>query len=164
MVVCSDRLPDGSGIEFCREIKADPDLRSIHLLVVAGRAASEEVVHAIGSLHPDVKARNVEALLLHVATRISDNRPGARKENLAVFLERLRRLEQIALGFEGVDRAFAVKAGKEIRVIVDTDSTTDGQIVGLSKKIARKLEKELSYPGQIKVSVIRETRSVRYAV
>lgn len=125
---------------------------------------NEDVVHAIQALHADVKPRTVEALLLNTASRLSDNRPGARKENLAVFVERLRRLEEIATRFEGVSHAFAVKAGKEIRVIVDTARAGDGQAYALSKKIARALEKELNYPGQIKVSVIRETRAVRYAV
>ena len=124
----------------------------------------EAVVHAIRSLHPDVKPRSVEALLLRTASRLSDNRPGARKENLSIFIERLRRLEEIARRFGGVTRAHAVKAGKELRVIVDTERTTDDNAYSLSKKIARAIEKEVNYPGQIKVQVIRETRSVRYAV
>jgi ribonuclease Y len=95
---------------------------------------------------------------------MSDARPGARKENLAVFIERLRRLEEIATRFEGIERAFAVKAGKEIRVVVDAERVADDGIHPLSKEIARAVEKELAYPGQIKVNVIRETRSVRYAL
>ena len=106
----------------------------------------------------------MEAVLVNTAGRMSDQRPGARKENLAVFIERLRRLEGIATGFHGVSRAYAVKAGKEIRVIVDSAEATDQQAYSLCKKIARALEQELNYPGQIKVGVIRETRSVRYAV
>jgi ribonuclease Y len=125
---------------------------------------SEEVVEAISSLHPDAECRSVEAMLVHTANRLSESRPGARKENLAVFIERLKRLESIASGFEGVDRAYAVKAGKEIRVILDATRVGDDAVYQLSKKIARTLEKELNYPGQIKVSVIRETRAVRYAL
>lgn len=125
---------------------------------------SEETVETIRSLHPDVTATCVEALLLNTANRLSESRPGARKENLAVFIERLRRLESIASNFPGVERAYAVKAGKELRVIVDAKQTKDENAYKLSKEIARALERELSYPGQIKVSVVRETRAVRFAV
>ena len=125
---------------------------------------SDEVVEAISSLHPNAECRSVEAMLVHTANRLSESRPGARKENLAVFIERLKRLESIATGFEGVDHAYAVKAGKEIRVILDATRVGDDAVYRLSKKIARTLEKELNYPGQIKVSVIRETRAVRYAL
>ena len=124
----------------------------------------QEVAETIHHLHQDVKTKSLEALLVAAANRLSDNRPGARKENLAVFIERLRRLESIATRFAGVQKAYAVKAGKEIRVIVDATQTTDRQIYELSKQIARALEKELNYPGQIKVNVVRTTRSVRYAV
>jgi ribonuclease Y len=115
-------------------------------------------------MHSDVEARSLEAMLVNLANRMSDNRPGARKENLAVFIERLKRLEGIALGFPGVRNAYAVKAGKEIRVLVDADEASDQKAYELCRKVARAVEKELSYPGQIKVNVIRETRSVRYAV
>jgi ribonuclease Y len=125
---------------------------------------SEEVVETIRALHPDVAASTVESLLLNTANRLSESRPGARKENLAVFIERLRRLESIATGFPGVQRAYAVKAGKELRVIVDTKGTRDENAYKLAKEIARALERELSYPGHIKVSVVRETRAVRFAV
>jgi ribonuclease Y len=125
---------------------------------------SEEVVHAIRSLHPDVEPKTIEALLLNTANRLSDSRPGARKENLAVFIERLRRLETIAAQFPGVQRAYAVKAGKELRVIVDVRQTRDDTAYALSKDIARAVERELAYPGQIKISVVRETRAVRFAV
>ena len=125
---------------------------------------SQEVVHAIRSLHSDVDAGTVEAMLLGTAKRICDNRPGARKENLAVFIERLRRLEAISQGFDGVRQAYAVKAGKEVRVIVDADASNDQVAYNLCKKIARALERDLSYPGQIKVTVVRETRAIRFAV
>jgi ribonuclease Y len=124
----------------------------------------EGVVHAIRSLHGDVDARSVEAMLLQTAKRISDNRPGARKENLAVFIERLKRLENIATSFDGVREAFAVKAGKEVRVIIDAEQASDQGTYSLCKKIARALERDLSYPGQIKVSVVREKRAIRFAV
>ena len=122
------------------------------------------MVHCIRSLHGGGEAASLEALLLGTANKMSDNRPGARKENLAVFIERLRRLEAIALGYDGVDRAFAVKSGKEIRVVLDAGRTGDEDAYELAKQIARTLERELSYPGQIKVNVVREVRAVRYAV
>ena len=125
---------------------------------------SEAVVQAVRSLHPDVAPRKLEGLLLGTANRLSETRPGARKENLAVFIERLRRLESVATGFPGVTKAYAVKAGRELRVIVDTARTSDEGAYTLSRQIARALERELSYPGQIRVSVVRETRSVRFAV
>jgi ribonuclease Y len=130
----------------------------------AKHGESEQVVEAIASLQPDGECHSIEAMLVHTANKLSEARPGARKENLAVFIERLRRLEELATGFEGVDRAYAVKAGKEIRVILDAAKVGDDAVYQLSKQIARTLEKELNYPGQIKVSVIRETRAVRYAM
>jgi ribonuclease Y len=132
---------------------------------LAGRLGeSEEVVHAIQSLHSEVAAKSIEALLVATANRISDHRPGARKENLEVFIERLRRLELLAASYPGVTQAFAVKAGKELRVILDAKDTTDEQAYALSKEVARRIERELQFPGQIKVSVVRETRAVQFAV
>jgi len=123
-----------------------------------------EVVETIRGLHSDVETKALEPLLVRIASRMSDARPGARKENLAVYIERLRRLEQIATRFDGIEKAFAVKAGKEIRVIVDAARINDERTYALSKEIARAVEKELSYPGQIKINVIRETRAVRFAI
>jgi ribonuclease Y len=125
---------------------------------------SEEVAHAIQAMHPDVEAKTLEALLVSASNRISDNRPGARKDNLEVFIERLRRLESIARRHDGVTDAFAVKAGKEVRVLVDAAEVGDDAAYDLSKKIARTLETELAYPGQIKVCVVRQTRAVKFAV
>ncbi len=125
---------------------------------------SESVCQTIQCLHADVPATTVEALLLSTANRLSDSRPGARKENLAIFIERLHRLESVATNFPGVRRAYAVKAGKELRVIIDAGQTKDENAYKLSKEIARAVEREVSYPGQIKVSVVRETRAVRFAV
>ena len=132
---------------------------------LAGKYGEPEgVVHSIQSLHRDAEIKTVEALLLQVANRISNNRPGARKENLEVFIERLRRLEEIAASFPGVTQAFAVKAGKELRVIVDTRSVSDREAYVLSRKIARAVEKDVSFQGKIKVNVVRETRAVQFAV
>ena len=151
------------------EIGRVEDGGSGHPLVLAAELAAkfgerDEVVKAIQSLHPDAEPTSVEALILRVANRISENRPGARKDNLDVFIERLRRVEALACTFPGVTQAIALKAGKELRILVDTKSVTDDQAYSLSKQIARAIERELEYPGTIRVSVVRETRSVQYAV
>jgi len=140
-----------------------------HPVLVASELAAkfgerDDVVKAIQSLHPDAEPKTIEHLILRIANRVSDNRPGARKDNLDVFVERLRRLETIARAFPGVTQAFALKAGKELRVLVDTRGVTDEQAYLLSKEIARAIERELDYPGPIRVSVVRETRAVQYAV
>ena len=151
------------------EVGRVDEASSGHPILVSGELAvrygeSEDVVHAIQSLHSEVAAKSIEALLLATANRISDHRPGARKENLEVFIERLRRLEMMAASYPGVTQAFAVKAGKELRVILDAKDTTDEQAYALSKEVARRIERELQFPGQIKVSVVRETRAVQFAV
>ena len=137
-------------------------LASADLAAKAGER--DAIVHAIQAMHPDVAPKSVEALLLRVANRISDNRPGARKDNLDVFIDRLTRLEAVATAVPGVKQAFAVRAGKEVRVIVDAELAGDDRAFGLAKEIARALEAQLDFPGEIKVSVVRETRAVQYAV
>ncbi|HEY3174681.1 MAG TPA: ribonuclease Y [Candidatus Polarisedimenticolia bacterium] len=124
----------------------------------------EAVVHCIQALYGMVAPRTVEAVLLQAAETASSARPGARKEMLEEFLERLRRLEEIARSFAGVKEAYALRAGKEVRVIVEADRVSDKEAVWLSKDIAGRIEKEIAYPGQLRVSVIRETRSVDYAM
>jgi ribonuclease Y len=140
-----------------------------HPVAIASELAAkfgerDEVVKAIQTLHPDSEPKTIEQLILKIANRLSDNRPGARKDNLDVFVERLKRLEAMARAFSGVTQAFALKAGKELRVIVDTRGVTDDQAYLLSKEIARAIERDLDYPGPIRVSVVRETRAVQYAV
>ena len=139
-----------------------PVLLSAELAAKFGE--QEAVVKAIQALHPDAEPKTVEHLILRIANRLSDSRPGARKDNLDVFIERLKRLEGMAKTFQGVTQAFALKAGKEIRVLVDTRGVTDDQAYSLSKEIARAIERDLDYPGPIRVNVVRETRAVQYAV
>jgi ribonuclease Y len=151
------------------EIGAVDDTVTGHTALTSSELAGKfgeapEVVHAIQALHPDVEAASMEAMLLNTANRLSNNRPGARKDNLEVFIERLTRLEAIALRYDGVNTAIAIKSGKEVRVVLDATVADDNQAYILAGEIARALEKELVYPGQIKVSVLRETRSVHYAV
>ncbi len=124
---------------------------------------AKDIVHAIAAHHDEVKPETVLAVLVQSADALSAARPGARREMLETYVKRLEDLERIANSFDGVAKSFAIQAGREIRIIVDSDQVNDDYAVLLSKDIARKVEKELSYPGQIKVTVIRETRAVDYA-
>ncbi len=137
-------------------------LASAESVTRLGEAA--RVGETLRGLHPDVESRRAESILVHTANRISENRPGARKENLEIFIERLKRLEAIVSGFEGVRRVYAVKAGKELRALVDAGRLSDRDARELAGKIARRIETELAFTGQIKVSVIRETRAVEFAL
>jgi len=124
---------------------------------------SPEVLHAIAAHHGDEEPRTLEAALVQAADAISAARPGARRETLEAYIKRLQKLEEIANSFEGVEKAYAIQAGREIRIMVKPDKVDDPGAVRLSREIARKVEKELEYPGQVKVVVIRETRVVDYA-
>jgi ribonuclease Y len=124
---------------------------------------TEEVVHSMACHHGDYDPQTVEAVLVTAADALSAARPGARREVLETYVKRLEKLEEIASNFKGVQKTFAIQAGREIRIIVDSGKIGDDQALWLSKDIARKIEQELTYPGQIKVTVIRETRSVEYA-
>jgi ribonuclease Y len=124
---------------------------------------SEEVIHAMECHHGDVDPRTVEAVLVTAADALSAARPGARREILESYLKRLEKLESIAGDFKGVQKAFAIQAGRELRIIVESERLSDEDAVWLSRDIAKKIEAELTYPGQIKVTVIRETRAVEYA-
>ena len=124
---------------------------------------TEEVVHSMACHHGDYDPQTVEAVLVTAADALSAARPGARREVLETYVKRLEKLEEIASSFKGVQKTFAIQAGREIRIIVDSGKIGDEQALWLSKDIARRVEQELTYPGQIKVTVIRETRSVEYA-
>ena len=118
----------------------------------------------LGSLESANKSLGLpEAIIVLVADAISAARPGARKESLESYVKRLEKLEAIANSFPGVERSFAVQAGREIRVMVSSDQVNDDQSVVMARDIAKKIEAEMTYPGQIKVNVIRETRAVEYA-
>jgi ribonuclease Y len=121
------------------------------------------VLNAIASHHGEEEFKCVEAVLVQAADAMSASRPGARREVLESYLKRLENLETIASSFEGVSKCYAIQAGREVRIIVEPDKVTDERLVTLSKDISKKIEEELTYPGQIRVTVIREARSVGYA-
>ena len=121
------------------------------------------IVNAIMAHHGDVEPKTIEAVLIQAADAISGARPGARRETGTNYVKRLEKLEEVASGFDGVERSYAIQAGREVRVIVKPDQVDDNKALFLAKDIAKKIETELEYPGQIKVNVIREFRSVEYA-
>jgi ribonuclease Y len=145
----------------------DREMEGTHLTI--GRdllkkyGESDEVIHAMECHHGDVDPRSVEAVLVTAADALSAARPGARREILESYLKRLEKLEGIANEFKGVQKAFAIQAGRELRIIVESEKLSDEDAVWLSRDIAKKIEGELTYPGQIKVTVIRETRAVEFA-
>jgi ribonuclease Y len=134
------------GMELARKIGEDP-----------------RVVNAVGAHHNDVEPTSLEATVVQIADAISASRPGARRETLDNYLKRLESLEKIAESFAGVDKAYAIQAGREVRILVNNDEVDDEGAKGLAKSIAKKIEGELRYPGRIKVTIIRETRIVEYA-
>lgn len=124
---------------------------------------NDAVVHAIQAHHGDVEAKTVIACLVQAADAISAARPGARRENLENYIKRLEKLEEIASSFKGVERCFAIQAGREIRIMVKPDLINDDQAAILAREVCKKIENELDYPGQVKVNIIRESRVVEYA-
>ncbi len=145
----------------------DQEVEGTHMQIGADLAKkykeSKEVVNCIASHHGDVEPMTVEAVIVAAADAVSGARPGARRESLENYVKRLEKLEEIANSFKGVQKSYAVQAGREIRIIVKPEEVNDESTVLLANDIARRIESELEYPGQIKVNVIRETRSVDYA-
>lgn len=124
---------------------------------------SPQVIHAMEAHHGDVEPQTIEAVLVQAADAISAARPGARRETLESYIKRLEKLEEIANSFEGIDKSYAIQAGREIRIMVKPDEVDDNEMVHISRSIAKKVEEDLEYPGQIKINVIRETRAIEYA-
>ena len=121
------------------------------------------VINAVEAHHGDVEPQTMEAVLIQAADAISASRPGARRETLEAYIKRLQNLEEIADSFEGVEKSFAIQAGREVRIIVKPDKISDDEMTILSRDVAKRIENEMDYPGQIKVNIIRETRVVNYA-
>src|SRR5262249_42153753 len=121
------------------------------------------VLHAISGHHDDVTAGHIYTVLVAAADAISASRPGARRETLEKYVKRLEELEALAIGFPGVEHAYAIQAGREVRVIADASRTNDGDALKVCRDIAKAIEEQLNYPGEIKVTVVRETRAVEYA-
>ena len=124
---------------------------------------SPVVINAVEAHHGDVEPETVEAILVQAADAISASRPGARRETLETYIKRLEKLEEIADSFDGVEKSFAIQAGREVRLIVKPDKVSDSEMVIMARDVAKKVESEMEYPGQIKVNVIREVRAIEYA-
>jgi ribonuclease Y len=134
------------GAEIARRMKEDP-----------------EVVHCIESHHGEVEQHTIHAVLAQIADSISGGRPGARRESLETYVKRLERLEEICNAFEGVEKVYAMQAGREVRVLVQPEAVDDIQSQVIARDIAKQVEEELQYPGQIRITVVRETRATEYA-
>jgi ribonuclease Y len=145
----------------------DHEVEGSHAIIGANLAKKygedDEIIHALTAHHDDEKPQTVIAILVQVADALSAARPGARREMLETYVKHLKELEEIAESFPGVNKTYAVQAGREIRIIVESKEISDDDAVVLSRDVAKKIEANLSYPGQIKVTVIRETRSVDFA-
>ena len=148
-------------------VRGDRERRGSHAIIgaefIKRYGESEDVVNGVASHHDEVPHTNVLGILVSAADAISASRPGARSETMTTYINRLENLEKIGLSFPGVDKCFAVQAGRELRVVVQPDQIDDDQAFVLARNIARKIEENLQYPGQIRVTVVRETRCVEFA-
>ena len=145
----------------------DHDMEGTHVQigvdVLKKYKENEAVIHAVQAHHNDVEPRTIEAILVQAADAISASRPGARRETLETYIKRLENLEAIADSFDGVEKSFAIQAGREIRLIVKPEKVSDSQMVIMARDVAKQIEDQMEYPGQIKVNVVRETRAIEYA-
>lgn len=145
----------------------DHDMEGTHIQigvdVLKKYKENELIINAVEAHHGDIEAKTIDAVLVQAADAISASRPGARRETLETYIKRLEKLEEIADSFDGVEKSFAIQAGREIRIIVKPDKIDDNEMTLMSREIARRVENEMDYPGQIKVNLIRETRAIEYA-
>jgi ribonuclease Y len=145
----------------------DHEVEGTHALIGADLAKkygeSDQVVHAIAAHHEDIQAASVMDVILQAADTLSGARPGARREMFESYVKRLEDMENIAMSFKGVNKSYAIQAGRELRIIVESDKVDDSESAMICSEIAKKIEKDLTYPGQIKVTVIREIRAIEYA-
>jgi len=124
---------------------------------------NDEIIHAIHAHHGDIEPRTIIACIVQASDTISAARPGARRENIESYIKRLEKLEELTMSFSGVDSSFAIQAGREIRIMVKPEEVSEDQMILLAREIAKKIEAELEYPGQIKVNLLRETKAIEYA-
>jgi ribonuclease Y len=165
----------GANVEICREgallhdlgKAVDHEVEGPHALIgadiVKRCGVNSVIVNCIASHHHEVEQESLEAVIVEISDAISGARPGARRESLENYVKRIKALEEVAHSFKGVEEAFAIQAGREIRIIVRPQEVDDYEAIKMSKDIARQVEESLEFPGQIKVTVIRETRAVDYA-
>jgi ribonuclease Y len=165
----------GADVETCREgallhdlgKAVDHEIEGPHAIIGADIAkrygVNGMVVNCIASHHHEVEQESLEAVIVEIADAISGARPGARRESLENYVKRIKALEEVANSFKGVEETYAIQAGREIRIIVRPEEVDDYEAIKMSKDIARQIEESLEYPGQIKVTVVRETRAVDYA-
>ena len=142
----SDQNHAEIGAEMARKMGEDP-----------------RVINAVASHHNDVEPTTIEAIIVQIADAISAARPGARRETVDNYVKRLENLEAIAEGFAGVQKAYAIQAGRELRILVDNEKISDGEVKQLASNIAKQIETDLRYPGRIRITMIRETRIIEYA-
>ena len=145
----------------------DHDMEGTHVQigvdVLKKYKENDIIINAVEAHHEDVAPKSLEAVLIQAADAISASRPGARRETLETYIKRLEKLESIADSFEGVEKSYAIQAGREIRLVVKPEKVSDSQMITMARDVAQKVEDEMEYPGQIKVNVIRETRAIDYA-
>ncbi len=165
----------GANVEICKKAgilhdlgkAVDADIPGAHhhisMDIARKYGMSEHVINAIGAHHDDIDPKSVEAIIVRAADAISASRPGARRETLENYIKRVKELENIALSFAGIEKAFAIQAGREVRILVKPDQVDDLGALKLSRDIARKIEQDMQFPGVIRVNVIRETRATEYA-
>jgi ribonuclease Y len=145
------------------ETDSDQNHAEVGMDMVRKMGEDAVVINAVGSHHNDIEPTSIEAVIVQIADAISAARPGARRETIDNYVKRLENLEGIAEGFNGVEKAYAIQAGRELRVLVNNDKIPDSDVKELARKIAKQIETDLKYPGRIKITIIRETRIVEYA-
>jgi ribonuclease Y len=165
----------GADVNICRRgallhdlgKAVDHEVEGTHALIGAQLARRHNVrpavIHCIEAHHEEIEPKTVEAVVVQIADAVSGSRPGARRETLEHYIKRLEALENVASSFDGVEKAFAIQAGREIRIIVKPEEVDDLESMRLARDVSKKIEETLEYPGQIKVTVVRETRAVDYA-
>ncbi|MGL5232942.1 MAG: HDIG domain-containing metalloprotein, partial [Fusobacteriaceae bacterium] len=145
----------------------DHDIETSHALIGAEFlkkfGEKQVVLNAVAAHHNEVEFESVEAILVQASDAISASRPGARRETLSTYIKRLESLEEIAKSFDGVESSFAIQAGREIRIVINPEIISDDQATIMAREMAKKIEETMQYPGQIKVTILRETRAVDYA-